>query len=55
MSRRLLSLAAAFGMLTLSLNPVIIATDRSCEECESHCSTIPMDPGDCIQLYCPGC
>ena len=52
--RRLLSLAAAFGMLTLSLSSVPVIAS-SCEECEDHCSMIPMATEDCLQLYCPEC
>lgn len=54
MTRRVLSLAAALGLLTLSLSSTPV-TASSCEECADHCATLPMDPEDCLQLYCPEC
>jgi hypothetical protein len=54
MTRRVLSLAAALGLLILSLSSTPV-TASSCEECEELCAEIPMDPGECLQLYCPEC
>ena len=54
MRRRMLFLAVALGLLTAGLSHPTVAAD-SCDECASSCSMIPMDPGDCLQLYCPEC
>lgn len=54
MSRRMLFLALAFGLVTASLGQPVTAVS-SCEECASSCNQIPMDPTDCQQLYCPEC
>jgi hypothetical protein len=54
--RRMLFLAVALGVLVTGLiHPTFAAVKDSCEECASFCNTIPMDPGDCLQLYCPEC
>jgi len=56
MSRRLLLLTAAL-VLTLVATPhpgtPISRTD--CDECAANCNQIPMDPQECLQLYCPEC
>jgi hypothetical protein len=54
MTRRLLLLALSLGLLTTSLASRPTAA-MDCEECASYCNTIPMDPNDCRDLYCPGC
>lgn len=57
MRRRAALLAFAVGILTLGAlhaaarAPIAI----SCDECASNCNNIPMDPQDCLQLYCPEC
>ncbi len=55
MNRRVLPLAAALGLLVTSLLSAPTPIMSSCEECASSCNQIPMDPGDCLQLYCPEC
>jgi hypothetical protein len=57
MRRRAFSLAAAVGLLAASLlypavSPIAKA---SCEECADQCNQIPMDPEECLQMYCPDC
>jgi hypothetical protein len=52
--KRLFSLAAVLGLLALGLGSAPVAAN-SCEECADHCGSIPMDPEDCLQLYCPEC
>jgi hypothetical protein len=52
--RRLLSLAAAIGLLTLGLSSAPV-TASSCEECEEYCGMIPMETGECLRLHCPEC
>lgn len=52
--RRLFSLAVVLGLLVLGLSSSTV-TASSCEECAEECSKIPMDPGECLQLYCPEC
>jgi hypothetical protein len=57
MRRRALSLAAGIGLLAVSLlhpaaSPIAAS---SCEECADRCNQIPMDPEECLQLYCPEC
>jgi hypothetical protein len=53
MRRPLLLLALALGLLTTGLS--VPQAAGSCDECADYCNTIPMDPGDCTQLYCPEC
>ena len=56
MTRRMLLLALSLGVLTASLTPTTPPTDKStCEECAAYCNMIPMDPTECLQLYCPHC
>ena len=56
MTRRMLLLALSLGVLTASLPPPIPPTAKStCEECAAYCNMIPMDPTECLQLYCPHC
>jgi len=56
MNRRVFPLAAALGLLATSLLfPATTPVVNSCEECASSCNQIPMDPQDCLQLYCPEC
>lgn len=57
MRRRVFSLAAGFGLVAASLlhpavSPIAVS---SCEECADRCNQIPMDPDECLQLYCPEC
>jgi len=52
--RRLFSLAIVLGLLVLGLSSSTV-TANSCEECEEECSMIPMETGECLQLYCPEC
>lgn len=54
MRRPMLFLALALGLLATGLSHPAPAVS-SCEECASYCNTIPMDPTDCLQLYCPDC
>jgi hypothetical protein len=54
MTRRLYSLAVILGILAFGLAS-FPTTAVSCEECEEDCRSIPMDPQDCLQLYCPEC
>ena len=55
MNRRMLPLAAALALLATSLLSPATPVVSSCEECESMCNQIPMDPQECLQLYCPEC
>jgi hypothetical protein len=54
MKRRLFSLVVASGLVAASLTHPIAVPD-SCEECREECNNIPMDPDECLQLYCPEC
>jgi hypothetical protein len=53
MRGRLLLLVVALGLSAMGLAQTTRAGD--CEECVEYCSTIPMDPQECLELYCPGC
>ena len=53
MRRPLLLLALTLGLLSTGLSAP--RASGSCEECADYCNTVPMDPGDCTQLYCPEC
>jgi len=55
MNRRMLPLVAALALLATSLLSAPTPIVSSCEECEDSCNQIPMDPQDCLQLYCPEC
>jgi hypothetical protein len=56
MTRRMLLLALSLSVLTTSLTPPTPPTAKStCEECAAYCNMIPMDPTECLNLYCPGC
>lgn len=56
MSRRLLLLAASL-VLTVVAAPIpgTPISRTACDECVAHCNQIPMDPQECLQLYCPEC
>jgi hypothetical protein len=49
----LLLLALTLGLLSTGMSAPRAVAD--CDECADYCNTIPMDPGECTQLYCPGC
>lgn len=56
MKRRMFFLAVALGLLAMGLiHPTFATAQDSCEECASMCNNIPMDPDDCLRLYCPEC
>lgn len=55
MTRRLLLLALSLGLLTTSLASRPASAIDDCEECASYCNTVPMDPTDCRDQYCPDC
>jgi hypothetical protein len=55
MTRRMLLLALSLGVLTASLTPTRPTAQSTCEECAAYCNTIPMDPTECLNLYCPDC
>lgn len=57
MRRRVFSLAAGFALVAASLlHPAVSPVAAgSCEECAESCNQIPMDPDECLQLYCPEC
>jgi hypothetical protein len=54
-TRRLPLLALALGLLTTSLASRPVSAVDDCGECASYCNTIPMDPTECRDLYCPAC
>ena len=57
MIRRLLLVTAALALTTIATAPQpgtpISRTD--CDACAASCNQIPMDPTECLQLYCPEC
>jgi hypothetical protein len=58
MQRRAFSFAAALALAavaTLTHLPANPGHHSSCEECRASCNNIPMDPTDCLNLYCPEC
>lgn len=58
MQRRALSFAAALALTaaaTIVHLPGNPGAHSSCEECRTSCNSIPMDPQDCLELYCPEC
>jgi len=56
MNRRLLSLAAALGILTVGLLvPVPTATASDCDDCYESCNQIPIDTQICLEESCPEC
>jgi hypothetical protein len=55
MTRRMLLLALSLGVLTASQMPTPPTAQSTCEECAAYCNMIPMDPTECLQLYCPHC
>jgi hypothetical protein len=55
MTRRLILLTLALGVLTASQMPTPPTPQSTCEECIAYCNTIPMDPTACLELYCPRC
>jgi hypothetical protein len=52
MKRRILSLAAAFALMAISLSTAHPVSAGTCEECAAYCANIPQETAACMEGCC---